>query len=463
MENGPDELGANKMAAAQLNNVLRHVRCVLQRREGAGTPDADLLKRYAGRGDEAAFEALLRKHGPMVLGVCRRVLHNPHDAEDAFQATFLVLVRKASSLRSPGRLGNWLYGVAYRTALHARQAAVKRRVKEAAMATRTEATQDTWAELLPILDRELERLPEKYRAAVVLCDLQGKTRSEAALYLGCAEGTVASRLVRGRALLAERLTRHGLSITAAVLAGVLSQTTASAGVPPSLVASTMGAASVFAGRQAGAGVLPAEVAALTDGVLKVMLLGKLKVTLAVLLVLGAATLACGVLARGQINGRGDGLEKPAAKGEERPKAAKGDEKDLLTVTAVPQKVQVRVEEPFDVRLRVVNSSRSTQSLRVMNCSWDEHWKSSNGQVSWVGWNCAKNFAVTEKLEPGEVYEKTLPMLLLAGGPQRKVSFRMGFTPIGSKRTYWSNEVTVQPAREAQGGQGKDEPPSTLKD
>src|SRR5580704_402332 len=214
------------MAAGQLNNIFRHLRCVLQRKEGAGTPDADLLKRYVGEGDEAAFEALVRKHGPMVLGVCRRVLRDPHDAEDAFQATFLVLVSKAAVIRSPATLGNWLYGVAYRTALHARRAATKRRAKEAAVPTRTETPEASWAELLPVLDRELEQLPEKYRAVIVLCQLQGKSRREAALLLGCPVGTVASRLARGLASLAKRLTRHGLSIPASALAVLLAQETA---------------------------------------------------------------------------------------------------------------------------------------------------------------------------------------------------------------------------------------------
>jgi uncharacterized protein (TIGR03067 family) len=120
-----------------------------------------------------------------------------------------------------------------------------------------------------------------------------------------------------------------------------------------------------------------------------------------------------------------------------------DKENALTVTIKPQKKQVRAKEPFDVDLRVVNLSKSPQSFRVMNCSWYEHWKSSNGRVSWQGWDCAENAAVTVKLDPGEAYEKTLPMLLLAGKPLEKVSFKVGFTPIGSKQTYWSNEVTVQ--------------------
>jgi uncharacterized protein (TIGR03067 family) len=173
-----------------------------------------------------------------------------------------------------------------------------------------------------------------------------------------------------------------------------------------------------------------------------MLLTKLKAGTVVLLMLGMVAVTCGMLAIGKKDAKGDGLGKPAAKADEIPKGAKRDKASTLTVTIKSQTNIIRTKLPFEVRLRVVNSSKSTQSFRVMNCSWDEHWKTSNKQVSWEGWDCAKNFAVTEKLEPGQAYEKTLSMLLLAGMPQKQVSFKMGFTPIDSKQTYWSNEVTL---------------------
>src|SRR5262249_22697344 len=147
----------------------------------------------------------------MVLGVCRRILRHEQDAEDAFQATFLVLVRKAASLRSPRTLANWLHGVARRTALEARSSAAKRRAKEAALLPRSVMPDDPWDDLRAVLDQELEQLAEKYRIAVVLCDLEGKTRKEVARQLGWAEGTVASRLARGRGILARRLARRGFA------------------------------------------------------------------------------------------------------------------------------------------------------------------------------------------------------------------------------------------------------------
>jgi RNA polymerase sigma factor (sigma-70 family) len=269
------------MASGELNKVIEHLHSVLAQQGATELADLDLLKRYVEQRDEAALAALLCRHGPMVLGVCRRVLLNGHDAEDAFQATFLVLVRKAATLRAPGALGNWLYGVAYRTALEARKLAAKRRAKEALVAPPRETPQDAWADLRPRLDQELQRLPAKYRAVLILCDLEGKTRKEAARHLGWPEGTVASRLAGARDLLAKRLTRHGLAISSGVLPVVLSEN-AVAGMPTSVAAAMIQAAILFAAGQASTGLISAKVAALTEGVLKSMLLTKLKKTTALL-------------------------------------------------------------------------------------------------------------------------------------------------------------------------------------
>jgi RNA polymerase sigma factor (sigma-70 family) len=245
------------MAATELNKVVGYLRSVLIKQDAAGMTDGDLLKCYVQQRDEAAFEALVRRHGPMVLGVCRRVLRNSHDAEDAFQATFLVLVRKASALRSPGMVGNWLYGVAYRTAQEARKATSKRRRKEAKAMPKSGAPAGIWADLREVLDQELERLPEKYRAVVVLRDLEGATSKEAARRLGLPEGTVASRVARGRTLLAKRLARHGFALSSWMLAAVLLPN-ASASVPTSLMASTIKAATLFAAGRAATGILSAQ-------------------------------------------------------------------------------------------------------------------------------------------------------------------------------------------------------------
>jgi RNA polymerase sigma factor (sigma-70 family) len=306
--------------AGQLHTVIEHLRSALGKQDAAGLTDGDLLKRYVRERDEGSFEALVCRHGPMVMGVCLRVLHNLHDAEDAFQATFLVLVRKASALRSPGLLGNWLHGVAYRTALEARKAAIKRRAKEQKVAPKTAMPVDAWADLRPVLDQELERLAEKYRAVIVLCDLQGKTRKEAARQFGCPEGTVASRLGTARTMLAKRLAKRGLALPGGALAGVLSHNVASAGVQTSVLAATIKAASLFAAGQAATGVTSVKVAALTEGVLKAMLVTKLKNATALVLVMsligvvwaGIAMLMPMAVATNQLQTKTDEPEKPTS-------------------------------------------------------------------------------------------------------------------------------------------------------
>jgi RNA polymerase sigma factor (sigma-70 family) len=284
------------MATGQLNGVLQHLRRAMLLQDGAGRTDGQLLADYLSRRDEAALEALVQRHGPMVWGVCRRVLRNYHDAEDAFQATFLVLVRKAASLASPELLANWLYGVAHQTALKARATAAKRKVRErqvTEMPESTVAAQDLWDDLRPLLDEELSCLPDVFRVVLVLCDLGSKTRKEAARHLGLPEGTVASRLARARAMLAKRLAQRGVVLSDGALATLLLQNVASAGVPNLLVSSTLNAASQFAaGHVATAGVTSANVVALTEGVLQIMVLNKVKLGAALV---GLAAMTLGAL------------------------------------------------------------------------------------------------------------------------------------------------------------------------
>jgi RNA polymerase sigma factor (sigma-70 family) len=277
------------MAAGQ-HTLLQRLRRASLPRDGGGMTDGKLLESYLDRRDEAAFEALVRRHGPMVLGVCRRLLRSHHDAEDAFQATFLVLVRRAASVVPREKVGNWLYGVAYRTALEARTRAARRRAREGevgAMSDRQFPRDDAWAELRALLDKELSQLPENYRAAVVLCELEGKTVREAAGQLGLPQGTLASQLSRGRALLAKRLSRRGLAPGAGALAAALPVVAAPVSVPAPLMISTLEAAAV-------AGLVSPWAAELTERVVRVMLLNELKTVMAVLLLVVA--LAAGALA-----------------------------------------------------------------------------------------------------------------------------------------------------------------------
>jgi RNA polymerase sigma factor (sigma-70 family) len=286
------------MATNPMSEVIQHLRRAVLLRDGAGLTDGQLLQDYLSRRDETALAALVRRHGPMVWGLCRRVLRNYHDAEDAFQATFLVLVRKASSIASKELLANWLYGVAHQTALNARATAARRKGRERQVTQMSEpavAERDLWSDLQPLLDEELGRLPVKYRSVIVLCDLEGKTRKEAARQLGVPEGTVAGHLARARAMLAKRLARRGITLSGGALAAVLSQNVAWAGVPTSVVSFTIHAASLWAvGQAAAAGATSVQVAALTEGVLKAMLLNKLKGALVTL----ALVVACLVAASG---------------------------------------------------------------------------------------------------------------------------------------------------------------------
>jgi RNA polymerase sigma factor (sigma-70 family) len=224
----------------------------------------------------------------MVLSVCTRILGRRHDAEDAFQATFLVLARKANSIRPREMVGNWLHGVASKTAHRARSVLAKRQVREKQMNPILEVeapAQDSWPEVQRVLDEELSRLSELHRIPILLCDLEGKSQKEAAQRLGLPEGTLSSRLSRGRAMLAKRLTRRGITLTGCALAAMLSRQRASACVPSALASSTLKAGRAFGAGQSVAGFVSSSVLTLTEGVLKAMLLTKLtNVTVALLLV-----------------------------------------------------------------------------------------------------------------------------------------------------------------------------------
>jgi RNA polymerase sigma factor (sigma-70 family) len=261
-----------------------------------GRLDAELIERFVAAQDEAAFAQLVERHGPLVLGVCRRVLRNLHDAEDAFQATFLVLARKARHIRQRHALAGWLYKVAYHLSVRLRASAERRsRAERQPAPPRDDRADDqmTWAELRQVLDDEFARLPEKYRAPLLLCCLAGHTRDEAAEQLGWTLGTLKMRLERGRQLLRERLDRRGLTVSATMLAVILAQQATATPVPAALVRGT-GSASVMFAR----GTVPAALSArvvrlagigLSAGTTKAMLIG------AAAVLIGLLGLAGGIL------------------------------------------------------------------------------------------------------------------------------------------------------------------------
>src|SRR5262245_12820267 len=237
--------------AARRQPLLEHVHRLAARLD----PEADavLLDRFVRQRDEIAFEALVHRHGPMVLSVCRRVLGNVHDAEDAFQATFLVLTRKAASIRPPSSLPAWLHGVAHSMALKQRQTQSRRQGREMRSARTAGTTplpdpldQLTAREMLQTLDEELQRLRESYRLPLILCWLEGHTQDEAADMLGWTLDSVKGRLKRGRALLHTRLARRGLALGTGLLVAAALGQRVSAALPAGLVRATVEVALRFA-------------------------------------------------------------------------------------------------------------------------------------------------------------------------------------------------------------------------
>jgi RNA polymerase sigma factor (sigma-70 family) len=276
------------MPAAHPDTVLQHVRSLVGA-PGLDLSDGQLLELFTARREEAAFEALVRRHGPLVLGACRRALRDPHDADDAFQATFLVLARKAHALDRRGSVAGWLYTVAQRICLKTR--AGRRRPPPPPPAAAPPADPLdllTGKELCAILDEELRRLPERYRLPLLLCCLEGLSRDEAAQQLGWSPGALKGRLERGRELLRVRLTRRGVALSAALLTAALVQQAAA--VPAPLVAATLRGA-------AAPGAAAASITALAEGALHAMALSRWTITAAVLLGLGALATGAGLAAR----------------------------------------------------------------------------------------------------------------------------------------------------------------------
>lgn len=326
---------------------------ILRRLGRAGdSTDAELLEEFLTQRREGGFRSLVERHGPMVLSVCRRVLQNDHDAEDAFQATFLVLARKARSVVPRELVGNWLYGVALRTAnkarvSRARAVAARRRAidRGAAMTISTSTDADLWHDLRPVLDEELGRLRDCYRAAVVLCDLEGMTRKDAARQLGWPEGTLSGRLARARKILADRLAKRGVTLSIAALAGVLTENGATAAVPTLLkINLTQVAALTAAGQAMPAGLVSAQVTALAEGVMKSPLLSVVWTGLLMLAAIGSAATGAGWVNTGG-NSAADGDQPGAGAGR-----ARLPEPEMHVIGVYGSKVGFANRGPVDVEV-----------------------------------------------------------------------------------------------------------------
>src|SRR5262245_5924095 len=283
------------MAKPPSSPILQLLHRLRPERRTDGLSDEELLGQFTICGDEGCFEALLRRHGPMVLGVCRATLPNEADAEDAFQATFLILARKAGSVRRAGSVSSWLHGVAWRTALRARAEFAKRRKHEprTGAVEVAEAEERTWAEVQSIVHEELNRLGEGYRAPLVLCYLEGRPQDEAARLLGLPKGTLKGRLERGRALLRARLVRRGLAPAMVLAVAAWPAARAMAFLPSELVLPTVQAASLLAAGAAVAGVASDRVARLTERMLRAMFFTKVRIATVLVLVCVAAVTPLG--------------------------------------------------------------------------------------------------------------------------------------------------------------------------
>jgi RNA polymerase sigma factor (sigma-70 family) len=316
------------MATAQLGTVVRHIRNLAADPKMSEQTDGALLRAFLSGNDPAAFEALLRRHGPMVLRVCRRTLGHVHDAEDALQATFLVLAQQATSIRKKESLASWLHGVAYRMATHAKRAAARRRGHESRVSPtppRDPALSAAWQEIQVLLDDEIGSLPETLRAPFVYCCLENKSCAEVAQQLGLEEGTVWKRLSRARKLLQQRLTRRGVAIAAVLAAAAVGGNDTLAAVPRALVGPTVkAAAQVTAGQPLAGAPVSAKVLTLVEGVNQAMFLSKCKSAIVLLLGIGIVGVGLGLAA---LRSAGADPTPPARKAPqdaaaERPKDAK---------------------------------------------------------------------------------------------------------------------------------------------
>ena len=358
-------------------SVLRSLETLFGAGSATGMTDRELLDRFLARRDEgaeAAFAALVARHGPLVWSVCRSISSEAHAAEDAFQATFLILVRKASSIRRRETLGPWLYGVARRVAVRAKVASRRQRQHEERGAEMKATSQPilTPQEEVEALHEEIGRLPERYRAAVVLCHLEGCTHAEAARVLKCPKGTVNVRVSRARELLRDRLARRGVAFSTALAGAVLVGETATAAMPIGLAETTIKAAmQVAAGKSVTAGAVSAAVSQLTQGVLTTMTLTKVTVAAALVLTAGSVSSGIALLAMGLGRAAANGgpaqdpvAEKEAARPEGRWKEREQNINNLKMIALAMHNVAASTNETRFAAAAIRKDGKPLLSWRV---------------------------------------------------------------------------------------------------
>jgi RNA polymerase sigma factor (sigma-70 family) len=336
------------MATTRVNALLRELTRGMPLVRLADRPDRELVERLLQGPDEAAFEALVRRHGPMVYRVCWRALKQHQDTEDAFQATFLLLARKLPSVRKES-LASWLHGVARRVALEARKRAARRRRHEGRVPAPRPVPPDDigWEELRGVLDAELAGLPERHRLPLVLCYLEGRTQEEAARQLGWSKSTLLRRLAEGRAALGGRLARRGVVWPAALAVALLPQRQAAAALAPRLIDATLAAAAHALGwRPATSAVSPA-VASLVEGATRAMLAGRLKAAFAALVLLGGLALGAAGLVQAPPGGRQAAPRAGPEVDRREPVAVRGDAQVGQVAWDADGKVVATVERSYE--------------------------------------------------------------------------------------------------------------------
>jgi RNA polymerase sigma factor (sigma-70 family) len=356
------------MATAQLGTLLQHIQQLAVGCDREQRTDRQLLDDFIARREATAFTALVSRHGPMVLRVCRRVLHHEQDAEDAFQAAFLVLAGHARSIRQRDTLAGWLYGVAYRTALNARRRAARRRKYEAARGLETAPQHETtWYDVQTVLDDEIQRLRPCFREAFVLCVLEGKAGSEVAAALGCKEGTVKSRVHRARQLLQQQLSRRGIQLAAVLAALAVGEGATQATVPAALAQATIRNGLLVAVGQSATAAIPTQVAGLAATVTRTLFLTRAKIAIA-LFCAAAFLTAVGAWTHQALGAREN--PPPAAQPTPPAKAANSEAADTIEVSGrvldpssrpvrQAQLVAVRKVKSDPGRMKIACAGRST--------------------------------------------------------------------------------------------------------
>jgi RNA polymerase sigma factor (sigma-70 family) len=408
------------MAHGQLSKVIRFLRRAAGPEAGTVT-DRQLLERFARNREEDAFATLADRHGPMVLDVCRRVLGDAHAAEDAFQATFLVLARKAGAVRWQESVGGWLHEVALRVAQKARGAAARSRSLERQVANVSAVISSTDVdryELHTVLDQELSRLPDKYRLPLVLCYLEGKTNDEAAQLLGWTKGGVSGQLARARELLRQRLARRGMTVGAAGLVAILMDSAAPAAVPAALRTSTIKAAILgSAAHVAATGAVPASVVILAEGVLQAMYLTRLRMAALILLLLAGFGTGAGMLTyRALAGGAAPTVAAAAPLPEEQPMAAPQPAADKQVHSKPVRLDGVEFEAVADARWLVPAVDKSADvslALQVTNRSDNEVVLSDTRDVG-VRLTTADGKDLAARPLPADAVQKLAPIRLAAG-------------------------------------------------